>query len=105
MEVTWSASSQRKTFWRFRPDYSRNTSSLRLKSQLPSAIPCSLDFSRLKSFVIRNGCPSVKSSLRRSQTRDRQTEGRAAHVVEPDLVTKGNRGWLAAVLAADADLE
>src|SRR5450759_2553393 len=43
--------------------------------------------------------------VRRRQTRDRYTEGRTAHVVEPLLVTERNGARLAAVLAADAHLQ
>src|SRR5207244_7804144 len=39
------------------------------------------------------------------KARDRHAERRAGHVVEPDLVAEGDRGRIAAVLAADADLE
>ena len=37
--------------------------------------------------------------------RDRHAERRAGHVIEPDLVTEGDRGGIPAVLAANADLE
>ena len=43
--------------------------------------------------------------LRRRQPRHRHAEGRAAHVVEPDLVEELDRRRVAAVLAADAELE
>src|ERR1700722_17488234 len=39
------------------------------------------------------------------ETRDRYAERRARDVVEPDLVAERDRGRIAAVLAADAELE
>jgi O-acetylserine/cysteine efflux transporter len=39
------------------------------------------------------------------QPRDRHPEGRAGHVVEPDLVEEVDRGGVAAVLAADAQVQ
>src|SRR5262245_36982781 len=36
---------------------------------------------------------------------DRDTEGRAGDVVEPELVTESDRGRIATVLAADSELE
>src|SRR5580658_4766908 len=39
------------------------------------------------------------------ETRDRHAERRARNVVEPDLVAERDRGRIAAVLAADAELE
>src|ERR1051326_2831361 len=36
---------------------------------------------------------------------DRHAERRAGDVIEPDLVAEGDRGGIAAVLAADAELE
>src|SRR5262249_54583484 len=47
----------------------------------------------------------LQCSLRRSEPGDRNTEWRAAHVVEADLVEEMNRRRIAAVLAAHADLE
>src|SRR5258706_8618169 len=41
----------------------------------------------------------------RFEPRDRYAERRAGHVVEPDLVEEVDRVRIAAVLAADADLE
>ncbi len=46
-----------------------------------------------------------KRGVRGGQPRDRHAEGRAAHVIHPAVVTEGDRARLAAVLAADADLE
>src|SRR5581483_11578078 len=43
--------------------------------------------------------------LRGGEARDGYTEGRAGHVVEPGRVEEGDRCRVAAVLAADADLE
>src|SRR3954447_11381637 len=47
----------------------------------------------------------AERGLRGGEPRDRHAERRARHVVEPDLVAEGDRGRVAAVLAADADLE
>src|SRR5690606_35361307 len=46
-----------------------------------------------------------QSHLRRGELGDRDAEGRAAHVVQADAVAEHDAGWIAAVLAADADLE
>src|SRR5689334_3747614 len=43
--------------------------------------------------------------LRRGEAGDRHAERGAAHVVETDAVAEHDRGRVAAVLAADADLE
>src|SRR5262249_46659578 len=43
--------------------------------------------------------------LRRSQTRDRNSVRRRAHVVQADLVEEMDRRWIASMLAADAELE
>src|SRR5262245_45617164 len=43
--------------------------------------------------------------LRRSQPRDRHAIGRARDIVETDLVAELHRGGIAAMLAADADLQ
>ncbi len=43
--------------------------------------------------------------LRGGQARDRHAERRTRHVIEPDFVAKGDRGRIAAVLAANAELE
>ena len=45
------------------------------------------------------------SSLSSSQARDRHAEGRAAHVVEAHVVAELDGGGIAAVLAADAQLD
>src|SRR6185503_14068046 len=47
----------------------------------------------------------LEACLRRAQTRDRNHERRARHVRHAHLVTELHRRRLAAVLAADADLE
>src|SRR6185437_16001409 len=44
-------------------------------------------------------------SLRSREARERDAVGRAAHVVEPDAVAELHRRRLAAVLAADAELD
>src|SRR4029078_7491963 len=43
--------------------------------------------------------------LPRAKPRDRHPERRAGHIVEADLVAEFDRGRVAAMLAADADLE
>ena len=43
--------------------------------------------------------------LRRREAGDRHAEGRAGDVVEPSLLAEGDRGRIAAVLAADAELD
>src|SRR5436309_2761147 len=47
----------------------------------------------------------AERGLRRGETGDRHAVGRAGDVVEADLVAEGDGGGIAAVLAADADLE
>src|SRR5262249_16543658 len=53
----------------------------------------------------RARAPLAERGLRRGEPRDRHPERRARHVIEPDLVAEGDRSGVAAVLAADADLE
>src|SRR5580658_3769422 len=47
----------------------------------------------------------LQRRLRRRQPRRQQPEGRARHIVEPDLVAEFDRLWIAAMFAADADLQ
>ena len=47
----------------------------------------------------------LECRLRRCQPRRQQPEGRAGYVVEPDLVAELDGLWIAAMFAADADLE
>ena len=47
----------------------------------------------------------AECGLRSSKPRDRNAIGRAGHVIQPDLVTEGDRGRIAAMFAANADLE
>src|SRR5947207_14791325 len=57
-------------------------------------------------FSLRFACGLLaERGLRRGEPRDRHAERRARHVVEPDLVAEHDRSRIAAVLAADADLE
>src|SRR5947208_1998785 len=44
-------------------------------------------------------------ALRGCQARNRHTIGRAAHVVESDLITKLDRRWIATMFAADSDFQ
>src|SRR5689334_10110515 len=54
---------------------------------------------------LRSGAPRQDRRLCRREPRDRDAEGRAGDVVEADLVAEGDGPRVAAVLAADADLE
>src|SRR4051812_16329863 len=47
----------------------------------------------------------AERGLRCGEAGDRHAVGRAGDVVEPDLVTEADRSGIAAMLAADADLE
>src|SRR5437868_2705893 len=47
----------------------------------------------------------AERSLRRGKPCDRHAEWRARHVIEPDLVAERDRSRIAAVFAANADLE
>src|ERR1700720_3980292 len=51
------------------------------------------------------GRPFAGRRLRGGKPGDRHPERRARDIVEPDLVTEGDRARVAAMLAADADLE
>ena len=51
-----------------------------------------------------SGLPAERR-LRRRQPGDRHAVGRAGDVVEADLLAEGDRGRIAAVLAADAELD
>src|SRR5438128_735543 len=53
----------------------------------------------------RTGRTLAKRGLRRRKARDRHAERRTRDVVEPDLVAEGDRGRIAAMLAADAELQ
>jgi hypothetical protein len=53
--------------------------------------------------VRRRQC--AECGLRRGEPRDRHPERRTRHVIKPNLVTEGDRGRIAAVLAANAELE
>ena len=48
---------------------------------------------------------SPHNRLRSRQPRNRYPEWRTGHVVEADLLAKGDRRWIAAVLAANAKLD
>src|SRR4051794_31286337 len=47
----------------------------------------------------------AERGLRRGEPRDRHAVGRAGDVIQPDLMAERHRGRIAAVFAADADLE
>jgi len=51
------------------------------------------------------GLLAADRRLCRCEAGDRYAEWRAADVVEADSVEEGDRGWVAAVFAADADLD
>jgi hypothetical protein len=53
----------------------------------------------------RPGDAAILGGLRRREPRDRHAEGRAGDVVEADLLAEGDGGRVAAMLAADAELE
>src|SRR5262249_60511166 len=48
---------------------------------------------------------AAQGGLRRRQPRDRHAVGRAGDVIEPGLVAEEHRGGIAAMLAANAELE
>src|SRR4051812_48271103 len=56
------------------------------------------------SLRFARGLPAERG-LRRGKPGDRHTERRARHVVKSDLVAERDRSRIAAVLAADANLE
>src|SRR5438132_2703875 len=75
-------------------------------SQLRSMlVTCSVLPSRCTKMVFRTLPFARNRGLRRSQTRDRHAERRRADVVEPDFLEKPDRVRIAAVLAADPELE
>src|SRR5581483_7094984 len=60
---------------------------------------------RLKKRLRLPAAGAAKRGLRRRQTRDRHTERRTRDVVELRIMTKGDRGGIAAVLAANPHLQ
>ena len=56
-------------------------------------------------FLFRTGSSLPQRRLRRRQAGDRHAERAAADVIQPDLVAELDRVRVAAVLAADADLQ
>src|SRR6476660_5612658 len=79
------------------------------------ARPCPAPSSRLAHLPILRRIRESGSSLacrilaerglRRRQPCDRHAERRARDIIERELVAEGHRGWIATVLAANADLE
>src|SRR5262245_18107465 len=59
----------------------------------------------LAAVLGRAGGSLAERRLGCRQPRDRDAEWRARHVVEPDLMAGRSRGGIAAVLAADAELQ
>src|SRR5205807_7445647 len=60
------------------------------------------------SLALRRGTRSfvaAEGGVGGGEAGDGHAVGRARHVVEPDLVEELHRGWITAVLAADAELE
>src|SRR5438552_3227853 len=55
-----------------------------------------------RALLGASACPD--RGLRRRQSRHRDAERAARHVVEPELVTQMDRVWVAPMLAADPDL-
>ena len=51
------------------------------------------------------GVPVLQRRLRRSEARDRDAVGRAGDVIEPQAVAEGDGVRIAAMLAADTELE
>src|SRR5207244_2657569 len=92
-----------------------------LSQPRPMLVTCSVRPSRWPKIVtmsrfgirVKEPIPNPESianldgegCLRRRQPRDRDAVRRRAHVVEPHLVKEVDRRRVAAVLAADADLE
>ena len=62
-----------------------------------------LNVSNKPSLLVRNALPH--SRLRRRESSDRNPVRGTAHVVQPDFVTESDGARLAAVFAADAELE
>src|SRR5215471_14753606 len=69
---------------------------------LPPGRACRLAEAPKDSFGLER---AAQGSLRRRQSRDRHAIGRAGDVVEPGLVAEEHRRRVAAVLAANAELE
>src|SRR5579862_6946649 len=70
------------------------------------AAAISADTNRILPFDrLRAGLGCLERSLRRRQAGNRQPVRGARHVIEPDLVAELDRRRVAAVLAADADLQ
>src|SRR5579871_896152 len=67
-----------------------------------SSASCRRSRSEANSAFAREGFP--ERGLCRGKPRDRHAIGRAGHVVEPDLDAEGDRGGIAAMLAANAEL-
>src|SRR4029077_14300383 len=98
----------------------RSRSSGLATSRAPAASPATIMKPRKKRLIgVRvpiASCPLsavsgrargilAERSLRGGEPRDRHAERRARHVIEPDLVAERNRCRIAAVLAADAELQ
>src|SRR5260363_68666 len=76
-----------------------------LKRQRPAT---SAGLHQISSIAASSGLAGdllAERRLRGGEARDRHTIGRARHVVHADLVAERDRGRIAAMLAADADLE
>src|SRR4051812_820345 len=73
---------------------------------MPGARPGMTSYSLIVSAELRLARHRLaERGLRRGKARDRHAVGRARNVVEPDLMAERHRGGIAAVFAADADLE
>src|SRR3954471_7534220 len=75
----------------------------------PHRVACSSSISRRGRLSLRlplrTGIRFLDRRVRCGQSRDRDAEGRAAHVVQADVVAELDGFRVAAVLAADAALE
>src|SRR5262245_26761174 len=69
-----------------------------------AAASASSSAGRRTIFEGRTGSRTERGARGR-EPRDGKPEGRAGHVVEPELVAERDRGRVPAVLAADAELE
>src|ERR1041385_5218576 len=61
----------------------------------------------MRASVSCGRCPRIAGQLglRRGEARDRHAIGRARYIVEPDFAAELNRGRVAALLAADTELD
>ena len=58
-----------------------------------------------RAHAVVSACSFGERGLRGGEARDRHAVGRAGDVIEPDLLAEAHRGGIAAMLAADAELQ